>query len=108
MDGGLGRPASVPRTSKDDQGQVQTLGGSAALLLHATDQLDIKLRVMFQDSYDKGFPATFAPLPQFTPIYTLDRAFDVQPWASDSWTMPTLDFKYSGSGYQIVWANSFF
>ena len=100
--------ASVPRASKGDQGQVQALGGSAALLVHATDQLDIKLRVMFQDSYDKGFPATFAPLPQFTPIYTLDRAFDVQPWASDSWTMPTLDFKYSGSGYQIVWANSFF
>jgi len=100
--------ADVPRTSKGDQGQVQTLGGSAALLVHATDQLDVKLRVMFQDSYDKGFPATFAPLPQFTPIYTMDRAFDVQPWASDSWTMPTLDFKFSGSGYQIVWANSFF
>ena len=100
--------ADVPRTSKGDQGQVQTLGGSAALLVHATDQLDVKLRVMFQDSYDKGFPATFAPLPQFAPLYTLDRAFDVQPWASDSWTMPTLDFKYSGSGFQIVWANSFF
>ena len=106
---GAGDPfADVPRTSKGDQGQVQTLGGSAALLVHATDQLDVKLRVMFQDSYDKGFPATFAPLTRFTPNYTLDRAFDVQPWASDSWTMPTLDFKYSGSGFQIVWANSFF
>ena len=106
---GAGDPfADVPRTSKGDQGQVQTLGGSAALLVHATDQLDIKLRVMFQDSYDKGFPATFAPLPGFTPNYTMDRAFDVQPWASDSWTMPTLDFKYSGAGFQIVWANSFF
>lgn len=103
--------ASVPRESKGDQGGVQTLGGSAALLVHATEDLDIKLRVMFQDSYDKGFPATFAPLPpngDFTPIYTMDRAFDVQPWASDSWTMPTLDFKFSGTGYQIVWANSFF
>ncbi|HXY96105.1 MAG TPA: TonB-dependent receptor [Steroidobacteraceae bacterium] len=100
--------ADVPRTSKGDQGQEQTLGGSAALLVHATDQLDVKLRVMFQDSYDKGFPATFAPLPEFEPIYTLDRAFDVQPWASDSWTMPTLDFKYSGAGFQVVWANSFF
>jgi len=106
---GAGDPfADVPRTSKGDQGQVQTLGGSAALLVHATDQLDVKLRVMFQDSYDKGFPATFAPLPQFEPIYTIDRAFDVQSWASDSWTMPTLDLKYSGSGFQIVWANSFF
>jgi iron complex outermembrane recepter protein len=99
---------SVPRTSKGDQGAEQTLGGSAALLVHATDNLDIKLRVMFQDSYDKGFPATFAPLPEFTPDYTLDRAFDVQPKATDSWTMPTLDFKYSGTGYSIVWANSFF
>jgi len=106
---GAGDPfADVPRTSKGDQGQVQTLGGSAALIVHATDQLDVKLRVMFQDSYDKGFPATFAPLPQFEPLYTIDRAFDVQPWASDSWTMPTLDFKYSGAGFQIVWANSFF
>src|SRR5215469_16750864 len=100
--------ADVPRTSKGDQGQEQTLGGSAALLVHATDRLDIKLRVMFQDSYDKGFPATFAPLPEFEPLYTMDRAFDVQPWASDSWTMPTLDLKYSGSGFQVVWANSFF
>ena len=100
--------ADVPRTSKGDQGQVQTLGGSAALLVHATDQLDIKLRVMFQDSYDKGFPATFAPQPEFEPVYTIDRAFDVQPWASDSWTMPTLDLKYSGPGFQVVWANSFF
>ena len=106
---GAGDPfADVPRESKGDQGQVQTLGGSAALLVHATDKFDIKLRVMFQDSYDKGFPATFAPLPEFAPVYTLDRASDVQPWASDSWTMPTLDFKYSGSGFQIVWANSFF
>lgn len=106
---GAGDPfASVPRTSVGDQGQVQTLGGSAALLVHATDSLDVKLRVMTQYTYDKGFPATFAPLPGFAPIYTMDRAFDVQPWASDNWTMPTLDLKYSGSGFQIVWANSFF
>jgi iron complex outermembrane receptor protein len=106
---GAGDPfAAVPRTSEGNQGAVQTFGGSAALLVHATDNLDVKLRVMVQDSYDNGFPATFAPLPGFKPDYTLDRAFPVQPWASDSWTMPTLDLKYSGSGFQIVWANSFF
>jgi iron complex outermembrane recepter protein len=99
---------SVPRTSSGDQGAVSAGGGSAALLLRATDKLDIKLRVMFQDSKDHGFPATFAPLPGFTPGYTLDRAFDVQSHASDSWTMPTLDLKYSGTGYSIVWANSYF
>jgi iron complex outermembrane recepter protein len=99
---------SVARTSSGDQGAMSAGGGSAALLVHASDNLDIKLRLMFQDSKDHGFPATFAPLPLFEPQYVINRAFDVQPHASDSWTMPTLDLRYSGSGYSIVWANSFF
>jgi iron complex outermembrane recepter protein len=111
---------SVPRTSSGDQGAISTGGGSAAVLVHATDGLDIKLRVMYQDSKDHGFPATYAPLPgsppepgfptvgSWTPDYTLNRAFDVQPFATDTWTMPTLDFKYSGSGWSVVWANSYF
>jgi outer membrane receptor protein involved in Fe transport len=99
---------SVPRSSSGDQGAVSSGGGSLAMLVNATDNFDIKLRVMFQDSKDHGFPATFAPLPNFTPGYTLNRAFDVQPYATDSWTMPSLDLKYSGTGYTIVWANSFF
>ena len=106
---GAGDPfASVPRTSVGDQGANNTFGGSAALLVHATDDLEVKLRVMFQDSAYNGFPATFAPLPEFTPDYTIDRAFDVQSKASDSWTLPTLDFKYAGSGWTAVWANSYF
>jgi iron complex outermembrane receptor protein len=106
---GGGNPfLAVPRSSSADQGAISTGGGSAALLLRATDNLDIKLRVLFQDSKDHGFPATFAPLPEFTPVYRLDRAFNVQSFASDSWTMPSLDLKYSGSGWSVVWANSFF
>jgi outer membrane receptor protein involved in Fe transport len=100
--------ATVPRTSVGDQGAISTGGGSLALLLKATDNLDVKLRVMFQDSKDHGFPATFAPLPEFTPVYRLDRAFDVQPYATDTWTLPSLDFKWNGSGYSVVWANSYF
>jgi outer membrane receptor protein involved in Fe transport len=100
--------ATVPRTSAGDQGAISTGGGSLALLLKATDNLDVKLRVMFQDSKDHGFPATFAPLPEFTPIYRLDRAFDVQPYATDTWTLPSLDLKWNGSGYSVVWANSYF
>lgn len=99
---------AVPRSSSADQGAISSGGGSAALLLRASDNFDIRLRVMFQASKDHGFPATFAPLPGFTPSYTLDRAFDVQSYASDTWTMPTLDFKYSGSGWTVVWANSYF
>ena len=100
--------ADVPRTSVGDQGAISTGGGSLALLLKATDNLDVKLRVMFQDSKDHGFPATFAPLPGFTPVYRLDRAFDVQPYATDTWTLPSLDLKWNGTGYTVVWANSYF
>jgi iron complex outermembrane recepter protein len=106
---GGGDPSlSVPRSSSRDQGAISTGGGSAAMLLRASDQLDIRLRVMFQDSKDHGFPATFAPLPGFEPSYTLDRAFNVQSYATDSWTLPSLDVKYSGSGWSVVWANSYF
>jgi iron complex outermembrane recepter protein len=98
----------VARTSVADQGAVSTGGGSLAFLLRASDRLDIRLRVMFQDSKDHGFPATFAPLPAFEPIYRLDRAFNVQPYATDTWTLPSLDLKWNGSGYSVVWANSYF
>jgi len=98
----------VARTSSSDQGALTTYGGSAALLWHANESFDVKLRVMFQNQTDHGFPAAFAPLPEFTPQYVLNRAFDVQSHASETWTMPTLDFKYTGSGFSVVWANSFF
>jgi outer membrane receptor protein involved in Fe transport len=100
---------SVPRTSVGDQGANTSGGGSAALLWRATDSLDVTLRVMYQDTKINGFPTAFAPLPDFTvSSYIVDRAFDVQSYATDTWTLPTLDFKYSGSGWSVVWANSYF
>jgi iron complex outermembrane recepter protein len=107
--GGADPFLNVPRTSSGDQGANSSAGGSAALLVKATDNLDITLRVMLQDTKIHGFPTAFAPLPNFTvPSYVTDRAFDVQPYATDSWTLPTLDLKYSGSGWSVVWANSYF
>src|ERR1700751_855982 len=64
---------------------------------------------MFQDTKVHGFPTAFAPLPNFTvSSYIVGRAFDVQPYATDSWTLPTLDFKYSGRAWSVVWENSYF
>ena len=100
--------ADVPRTSVGDQGADTTYGGSAALLVRPVDSLDIRLRVLFQQEDYHGFPAAFAPLPGFSPEYTLNRAFNVQPTASDQWAMPTLDLKWSGSGWSAVWANCYF
>ncbi len=63
---------------------------------------------MFQDTEDHGFPAAFALLPSFKPVYTLDRAFDVQPYASDTWAMPSLDLRYTGDGWTLVSSSSYF
>jgi len=97
------------RTSVNNQGAVTSFGGSAALLWRASDRLDVTVRVLYQNQQDSGFPTAYAPLPNFTPsTYSVPRAFDVQSKAFDNWTMPTLDFKWSGQGYTIIWANSYF
>src|SRR5579863_5019515 len=99
---------AAPRTSVGNQGAQGTFGGSLAALLRVTENFDATLRVMFQNTTDHGFPATFAPLPGFTPDYTLNRAFDVQPRASDVWALPSLDLKYAGQGWSFVSSSSFF
>jgi outer membrane receptor protein involved in Fe transport len=82
---------AAPRTKIGDQGAQTTFGGSATALWRVNDAIEARLRIMFQDTRDKGFPATFAPLPAFRPVYTLDRAFDIQPSATDNWVLPSLD-----------------
>jgi outer membrane receptor protein involved in Fe transport len=99
---------AAPRSSVGNQGAVGTFGGSVAALLKWTDSFDATLRVMFQNTTDHGFPATFAPLPGFTPDYTLNRAFDVQPTAKDVWALPSLDLKYTGQGWSFVSSTSYF
>jgi iron complex outermembrane recepter protein len=99
---------SAPRTSIGNQGAESTYGGSLAGLWKVTDNFDATLRVMFQNTTDHGFPATFAPLPAFKPEYIQDRAFDVQPRASDVWALPSLDLKYTGQGWSFVSSTSFF
>jgi iron complex outermembrane recepter protein len=97
------------RTSVGDQGANTSFGGSLALLWRASDKLDVTLRVLYQNEQDNGFPTAYAPLPEFLPVsYITPRAFDVQSKAFDEWTMPTLDFKWSGQGYSVTWANSYF
>jgi outer membrane receptor protein involved in Fe transport len=100
--------AAGARTSVGDQGALTSAGGSVSVLWHATDDLDVKFRVMAQEQYDYGFPATFAPLPSFTPQYTLNRAFNVQPGASDRWVLPSLDITYHGKGWEVVSSSSYF
>jgi iron complex outermembrane recepter protein len=98
----------VPRTSVGNQGAVTTYGGSVATLLKVTENFKARFRIMFQNMADNGFPATFAPLPSFTPEYTLNRAFDVQPHAADNWTLSSLDLNYKSHGWTYTSSSSFF
>jgi outer membrane receptor protein involved in Fe transport len=99
---------TVPRTSVGNQGAQTTYGGSISLLYKVSESFEARLRVMYQDTDMHGFPATFAPLPEFQPEYILNRAFDVQPDAMDRWALPSLELNYKGNGYSVVSSSSYF
>jgi outer membrane receptor protein involved in Fe transport len=99
---------AAPRTKVGDQGAQTTSGGSATVLLQASDAVEARFRLMFQASHDKGFPATFAPLPDFAPVYTMDRAFNVQPSATDDWILPSLELSYRAEGYTVLSSTGYF
>jgi outer membrane receptor protein involved in Fe transport len=99
---------AAPRTSVKDQGAQTMFGGSATVLWRPNDAIEARLRIMFQDTHDKGFPATFAALPAFRPVYTLDRAFDIQPSATDNWVLPSLDISYRADGFRVLSSTSYF
>ena len=110
---------AVPRTSVGNQGADTSYGGSLALLLKVTDALEGRLRVLYQNTEDHGFPATFAPLPypneahnppysEYIPQYTVNRDFNVQPDAIDRWALPSLDLNYKGNGFNVVSSTSYF
>jgi iron complex outermembrane receptor protein len=98
----------VPRTRVGDQGGNTSYGGSLTALWQASDRLDVQLRLLGEQQSYRGFPVASAPLPQFRPGYTIDRAFNVQPSASDAWTLAALELTYRGSGWKIASSTSFF
>ena len=106
---GTGNPfLDVPRTSVNDQGADTTFGGSISALLKMSENFDATLRFMMQRTGDNGFQATSAPLPAFTPIYTVDRAFDAQSHANDSWALPSLQLSYHQGDWKVTSSTSYF
>lgn len=98
----------VPRDSVGNQGAVTSYGGSATVLWQITSRFSAELLLMTQEEKYHGFPAAFAPLPNFDPVYTLNRAVDAQPTALDRWQTPSLTLKYRGNGWDVVSATSYF
>jgi len=98
----------VPRTSIGDQGAQRTYGGSLTTRLRVNRSLEALLMLMAQDTHDKGFPAAFAPLPAFKPLYTLNRAFNVQPSATSAWALPSLTLRYRRGTVRLLSTTSYF
>lgn len=106
---GTGDPfLDVPRSSVNNQGADTSFGGSVTALFKVSDSFDATLRFMMQRTGDNGFPAAPAPLPAFTPDYIIDRAFNVQPHANDSWSLPSLELRYHAGGWQVTSATAYF
>ncbi len=98
----------VPRTRIGDQGAKSVYGGSVTTRIHLNGALGVQLRVMAQDTHMKGYPAAFAPLPDFKPRYTLDRAFNVGSGATDAWVLPSLEVHWRAAKVRLVSATSYF
>jgi iron complex outermembrane receptor protein len=99
---------NAPRERVGDQGADTSSGGSITALWRPSDRLDVQLRVLGEQQTYNGFAVAFAPLPGFRPVYTNDRAFNVQPSASDEWTLSALDLTYRGAAWTLISATSFF
>ncbi len=97
-----------PRESVGNQGDQYSFGGSVTALLRVVDNFDVSLRLMYQNTQDYGYPASYAPLPSFTPLGTMDRTNNIQNEATDHWFLPSLVLEYRGDGWTVDSSTSYF
>ena len=103
----IANPASA-RIAVGNQAARRGAGGSLSLLLRLSDDADLTLRLMAQDQRYHGFPATYAPLPAFEPLDTIAHTANIQPAASEHWTLPSLVLRYRGEGWSLHSSSSYF
>ncbi len=103
----INNPASN-RIVVGDQGAQRNIAGSATLLLRLSPELDLSLRLAYQNQFIHGFPATYAPLPAFEPVSIADHVANIQPLTSDIWTLPSLSLKYHGRHWTLSSSTSLF
>jgi iron complex outermembrane receptor protein len=99
---------SNDRDSTGNQGAKTEFGGSISTRFQIGDRFDLTARVMYQSTEWYGFPATYAPLPAFEPIFTMDRAENVQPISTDRWMLPSVSFDYRGGAWTLTSSTSYF
>lgn len=104
-------PATTLQPGSDDnQGAVLTAGGSVTLLVKPTENFSAKLRVMGQYGHTNGRAVQYAPFPEFKPLdsYTLPVIDDFQEEATNTWVLPALELSYSGAGWTLTSATSYY
>jgi iron complex outermembrane receptor protein len=89
------------RIAVGDQAAHDNFAGSVTARFRLGDRAEVTLRLMRQDQYDYGFPAAYAPLPEFRPVYVLDHIADIQPKVADRWSLPSLAFSFAGDGWVV-------
>lgn len=97
------------RVDVGNQGQITTTGYSASLSQRVTDDLTATLRMLYQNSYDYGWPTAYAPANDFTVhSYTEDRDHNNQEKSKDIWYLPSFVLNYNGPGYTVTSSTSYF
>ena len=103
----IGDPAST-RVRLDDQGAQRNWGVSVTALMRLSDRFDLTLRLLHQDQTTHGIAATYAPLPAFEPVRNASRLANIEPRASDSWSLPTATLAWHGDGWELHSSTSYF
>lgn len=103
----INNPQSA-RVVVGNQGAQRNVAGSVTALLRLTPDLDLTVRLAYQNQYLHGFPATYAPLPAFEPVAVADHVANIQPLTSDIWTLPSLALKYHGRNWTLSSSTSLF
>ncbi|MBB2206393.1 TonB-dependent receptor [Gluconacetobacter takamatsuzukensis] len=94
---------------KPNQGQITTTGYSGALSYHIIPRLTATMRMLYQNSYDYGWPSAYAPANNFVvSSYTVNRDLNIQEKSKDIWYLPSFVLSYEGKGYTVTSSTSYF
>lgn len=94
--------------SRGNQDQITTYGGAVSATFKFSDKFQLAFKVIGQEKRYQGLPEAYAPLPEFTPVYTLNRTARVDESAYDRFILAAMVAKYEGAGFTITSSTSYF
>ena len=112
----------LPTTTVNDVGRVDSVGGSASLLIKVNDALSVTPKIMSQHSNSNGLPyadgGTYpVPAPASSTLvsanmhpggYLQQRFFNIEEISKDSWTLASVGVKYDAGVGTFTSSTSYF